>query len=843
MSLDALDSPFTLRLNVEQKNKPSHVPVILAMSIRTTLRHTPSHLMHLIWLFSEKNHLKPLFLRLSIDGVVLPSSAPLLELLNTHTPSENLAIALAIDYTLFESPFLPKAPPVADQFGLEVSLEDPDSRPLTARCQGSLPDTIAGVKRQVRLSLKVAEEEIELIAPVSGQILRDDTLLRDAIGLDVPPLQPVLMKARKRVPECQLRVFPIGDEQASQFVLITASTTVCDLREKVALTFDVKALLLDLYFRSHCFSKAISVPSQLKLLELFSFVDYTSHAPYAIGFRCTEPEPQAGGRPEPETAASNSGSQTAGETPEQNTVLQEAGPDNGEAGPNTVAQEAEPERTSELQTGNAGDLVTENNENEVVFELDMNGQTVVLSRSECRICDGNMMLSPEAVAKLNEQWNIDVAELLASSGTPTRATNTGQELNGTTELQMQLSAASYSQYGGERPESLDESGLASEPRGVPESQNENESASESQNENESVSESQNESGRVSDTQNQRVSVSEPRDRDVQSESEVEPASSPRNETPGPVSSNGENPDTRSENEPDAESQSGPEDAIHTHDRLQAQAATNSATGINGEADPMGEGEQMPARGAFRTVISILVENRVHIMRRVAQVLFAAFLMTGESILVLAKTSVLVPLSMMIICIACFSFGNDISAWLDEKILSRSTPNTPDYNAVRLVSLGFREANGFNTLVMGLINGCYIRVMWHIHTPRYLVLEQRVFGIGADVAAKSMCHEVISFVLMCMATIHPTLEHLSAQLVKELAREDENQMKRLITGYLKKLDDGEGDEIRRQMQEKLAGPIESVATEDDHYADRLRLYLMLVWVVKRRESLEVMPALR
>ncbi|CUM50081.1 uncharacterized protein AC631_00201 [Debaryomyces fabryi] len=203
-----MDVPFTIHFDVEQINAVNEADklAISTYSINVTLDHTIGDIKQLIWKNSQDYSLKPIFLTIKHNESVKKDHERLCDVLQTPEATDNPifhGFKLIIDYTLFNSPSVPRRDPVEELFDIIIDFEEPGNQTFKIRetldCTiGVLKDYI--VEEKARHGLTLNRESINLILASNNITCTDNELrLSRALKLDVTPSRPVSFKVQTRI--------------------------------------------------------------------------------------------------------------------------------------------------------------------------------------------------------------------------------------------------------------------------------------------------------------------------------------------------------------------------------------------------------------------------------------------------------------------------------------------------------------------------------------------------------------------------------------------------------------------------------------------------------------------
>ncbi|KAM9897747.1 hypothetical protein OXX69_010153 [Metschnikowia pulcherrima] len=372
-----MDKPFNLAIPVEQVNLSGNSTRLDAINVRVTLRHTLAHVRHSIWMFSEGYSIKPMFISFRYNNGIIADSLPLSEIFSVEDSSEITAthgLSVIIDYTLFESPAIPKREPVPDLFDVEIVFEEISNTLLTQTCfiRESLLSSVASVLELAAMKHKIAPEKLQLT--YGGAVHSESLLLREILSLDVPPLATVRFGVRMKPVKYPIKVqVKQPSEQVTMFVVyVEKNVLIRELKAEIAAKTGLSTDMLELYVRAHCFSKASGSGDSARLSEIVSLQEEIETAPEILYAPVSRTD---GAKEVPKTGLNKS------------MIIERD---------NIVAPEAsldsEPDQMSALHNSN---LPSE------TYEIEIAGKSVLLSTSECILNpDGQLLLNAEARAKV-----------------------------------------------------------------------------------------------------------------------------------------------------------------------------------------------------------------------------------------------------------------------------------------------------------------------------------------------------------------------------------------------------------------------------------------------------------
>lgn len=252
-----MDIPYQINFQVEQLNKPDDVLEISTYTVNASLDHKIHHIKELIWIYSDNYQLKPLFLKLRYNGHALNDLDTVEDIYSQYSDAEgDLGWKLVIDYTLFHSPFIPSKDPVPTYFDIEVD----GTLPLAVvkhYTREFLGTSVEEIKSEISERFHVSQSEFDLL--YNGTIQQPSRTLREALGLDVPPLLPVRMTVAPSAQNIKLILHPMNGGEP--FILnIVNSTTFAELKEKLSKHTGKDPSTIALYEKQELISAGLSFP-------------------------------------------------------------------------------------------------------------------------------------------------------------------------------------------------------------------------------------------------------------------------------------------------------------------------------------------------------------------------------------------------------------------------------------------------------------------------------------------------------------------------------------------------------------------------------------------------------
>lgn len=184
-----------------------------AYRLNATLAHNILQVQESIWRFSRDHRLNPFFVKISYKNQRCEALQTLEEILLASDEfygedneeqkqlylQQNLKIT--VDYTLFNSPSIPRRDPVAEYFDLVVKFNRRGyGDATTSRYRETYSSTVASLKDRIAESVNEDKEDLEIF--YENQLITDEDLqLYQIFKIDVTPIiTPVfLVKDKKRV--------------------------------------------------------------------------------------------------------------------------------------------------------------------------------------------------------------------------------------------------------------------------------------------------------------------------------------------------------------------------------------------------------------------------------------------------------------------------------------------------------------------------------------------------------------------------------------------------------------------------------------------------------------------
>jgi len=257
-----MDVPFSIHLGVEQVNATNEADklAISTYSINVTLDHTIGDIKQLIWKNSQDYSLKPIFLTIKHNERVVNDHERLCDVLQTPEAPDNPifhGLKLIIDYTLFNSPSIPRRDPVEELFDVIIDFEEPEN--LTFKIRETLDCTIGVLKdyiveEKARHGVNFNKESINLILVSNNMNYTDNEMrLSRALKLDVTPLRPITFKVQTKIAsegaisgrrrfhiKIDSTIFALGE--GNNLFEVNHRTTVYELKQQIIERMDYQSV-------------------------------------------------------------------------------------------------------------------------------------------------------------------------------------------------------------------------------------------------------------------------------------------------------------------------------------------------------------------------------------------------------------------------------------------------------------------------------------------------------------------------------------------------------------------------------------------------------------------------
>lgn len=302
-----MDRIFKLNLWVKQVNRPAGVEEIAQYSLNLTLEHNIGHIKELIWILSESYNLKPVFLKITYKDASLNDLDTLASIMGISEPPSNTEQdwGLIIDYTLFDSPFIPNKTPVLTAF--EVVVDGPVRGELISFSSQYTLDTLLSTieqnfksKYDVQGNFVMVSESseydndrlrkgLEIITLVDltaghGRILEEGRLCK-SLFLDVTPLHPVRLSL---VPTATIQLKPKQGGEATMY-LTNAHESIHSMKEYLA-GEEHDPLTIMLWNGYRVISAELSTCDSRRLVDALGYEFFSRESP-ALEYVCGRPKP------------------------------------------------------------------------------------------------------------------------------------------------------------------------------------------------------------------------------------------------------------------------------------------------------------------------------------------------------------------------------------------------------------------------------------------------------------------------------------------------------------------------------------------------------------------------
>lgn len=254
-----MNTPFTLNLSVKEENCGSAPTLgIDTYQIRTTLSHKIGDIRGEIWRRSQDYRLKPMFVNIFQNETKLYDEQTFASILNTQeVPTEEVWLQMVIDYLLFNLPFVPVRDPPEELFDISILWENDNGREASIRIResidctvGTLQDYISEERSKSLSSPRMNREYFGLVLQPSGEYVNNSSLLlREVLGLDVTPIEPVVFRIRFNLSEevayCRFHIkieSSIPQLQQHNLIEVNNRTTVAELKEQLITRMDEESV-------------------------------------------------------------------------------------------------------------------------------------------------------------------------------------------------------------------------------------------------------------------------------------------------------------------------------------------------------------------------------------------------------------------------------------------------------------------------------------------------------------------------------------------------------------------------------------------------------------------------
>lgn len=782
-----MEIPFNLNLPVQHIAKPEELSHLDNTSVRVTLCHTPAHIKHLIWMFSAENKLKPVFLLLKYRSESVSDSLPLSTIFSVENPRDipsEHGLSIVIDYTLFKSSAIPHRDPVPDLFDVEIyndrSQDSGELSPCFSR--ESLLSSVLSIKELAAAKYKLNQEQCDLF--YTEKELQGDSVLREILQLDVPPLSTVKFEIRRKPVTYSINVrLKIQTTAESPFNLnVNQNILISEFKVEISKITGLNASNLELYVKSHCFSKALSESDSARLLEIIKL----------------EENPET----PPEILFSIKSDTDLASVKANNTNLDENIIDLTEG----TSRESEPQQLQFPLTPSE------------VYELQVNGQKLELSTSECIINpEGNILFNAQAMARLAEKGVELRPQVLGGflpfSGVITPEMTSDRALTSANDIMERDSSAG------------ENSTFSADPT-------------------------------VSETQ----SLSTPQ------------------EIPQLIRLRSGTPETYQDATSDNQTDSGEIDLVLDADSPNQDQNEDIHDDADGNVNPIPEAEaeneehNLPGQangGVFRVLFNIINQNRALLLQRIMQIGFTMFFMVGDWFSLFFEPVILTILGLTCAMVALILFGVEISEWIEDNVLFVLNRDLLDYTIMRYISHLFFSAAARTEDISDFFCVKSLQLLIYLHQNKVEQLEDELFGNPLICAIKRIPRQVLQICFIGVATIFPPVEtHLQQfpdihQLtycfeIQETIKETMQRLK----------ESDELDRAREMTQAELRIPIDTLLQDEsmadliyDHQLendgenvrienvevakreDLIRCYLLFRWLERNKKAKELPLVLR
>lgn len=284
-----MDRTFELKLRVKQINVPPGVELIDEYGLNLTLEHNIGHIKELIWVNSDNYSLKPLFLKITYKDTDLNDLDSLGSIMGTSEPPEDTERdwQLTIDYTLFNSPFIPNREPVLPQFDVLVKAQVGEEK-VTYSERYNLNALVRTIESDFRDKYNEQGDFVTATIDSSGKekILTEDTL-REALQLDVVPLRPVKLHILRMV---TIRLdAQLGNDEYHEYIG-NIHHTCHSVKLQLAQMTGKDPLSIVLYDEHRVVSGELSVPDDRKLGDVLGEEFFRREIP-TLKYVCDRPKP------------------------------------------------------------------------------------------------------------------------------------------------------------------------------------------------------------------------------------------------------------------------------------------------------------------------------------------------------------------------------------------------------------------------------------------------------------------------------------------------------------------------------------------------------------------------
>ncbi|GEQ70500.1 hypothetical protein JCM33374_g4178 [Metschnikowia sp. JCM 33374] len=389
-----MEDPFELILRINGAETPIESDVCGPFKVHVTLRHTLSHIRQSIWMFSLDNQLNPAVLSFVYHSTHIPDNLTLAEIFSAGKPSQiphPHGLSLIVDSTLIKSaPISPKTP-VPDLFDVEINLELDSNENNAMKCftRETLLSSVSSIRDIAATKFKTPLDKVDLV--YNSLVLKPESLLREVLCLDVPPLSTVNFGLRKNAITYSIRIQKKNSSgNTSEFIVeVDRNISVQEFKKIIARHTGLNTSLLELSETTHCFSRASCENDSAQLSEYVSFEETPE---VLVLYSVT-------GKAEIETIPAG-----AVVTPSTESPI------NIHNTPASNNKRIESDLNQQIHSKQSSVPLPPSE----VYELELGGKSVDLSTSECiLIPSGHLLLNANAVAKLT-QLGVEIEPQLPS---------------------------------------------------------------------------------------------------------------------------------------------------------------------------------------------------------------------------------------------------------------------------------------------------------------------------------------------------------------------------------------------------------------------------------------------
>lgn len=262
-----MDIPFQLKFSVEQRHLPDEVEELTTYSVNATLQHTVYHIKELIWIHSPNYSLKPVFVKITYNDADLNDLDSLGQILGLQEAPEVSTDGwkLVIDYTLFNSPFIPSKDPVHSFFDIQIK-GNAMGRRINTLTRKFLGTNVSEIKTEIAERYSLQEDKFEL--KFKGDTVNPTDSLRNILSLDVPSLHAVEFSLVSTPLVIKLVLHSILDGNTFAIELEELST-FDSLKSSISQQTGDFAPLIALYNEAQIASAGLLAPDKRLLVDYF----------------------------------------------------------------------------------------------------------------------------------------------------------------------------------------------------------------------------------------------------------------------------------------------------------------------------------------------------------------------------------------------------------------------------------------------------------------------------------------------------------------------------------------------------------------------------------------------